>query len=64
MNILSWNVRGAGGTGFRRAFRDVKNSHNPDFVILMETRMSRPISNSIISNLGYESFFKVDAMVF
>lgn len=64
MNIFSWNVRGAGSTDFRRVFRDMKNSHNPDLVILNETRLSRDKASSVISNLGYEGFIKVDAMGF
>lgn len=49
---------------FRRDFRDMKNSHNPDLVILTKTRLSGDRASSIISNLGFEGFFKVDAMGF
>lgn len=61
MNILSWNVRGTRGTNFRR---DKNNSHNPDLVILTEMRLSEERASSVISNLGYEVFFKVDTMGF
>lgn len=62
MNILSWNVRGAGGTDFRRVFRDMCNSYHPDLVILFETRLSGERANTIISSLGFKRFLKVDAM--
>lgn len=42
----------------------MKNSHNPDLVILTKTRLSDDRANSVISNLGYDGFFKVDAMGF
>lgn len=42
----------------------MKNSHNPDLDILTKKRLSGDRANSVISNLGYEGFFKVDAMGF
>lgn len=40
----------------------MKNTHNPNLVILTETRLSGDRANSVISNLGFEGFIKVDAM--
>lgn len=64
INILSWNVKGAGNTDFRRVFRDLTNSHNPYLVILTETSLSGDRASSGISNLCFEGFLKVDAMGF
>lgn len=57
-------VRGAGGTYFKRAFRNICNTYNPKLVILTETRLSGERAYTIISSLGFESFLKIDAMGF
>ncbi|KAF7844754.1 reverse transcriptase [Senna tora] len=64
MNILAWNVRGAGGADFRRVFRETYAIHQPDAVILTETRVSGERANGIINSLGFEHTYKVDAMGF
>lgn len=64
MNILSGNVRGAGGANFGRVFRELISTHNPDIVILIETEVSGYRANNIIATLGFERYFKVDAMAF
>ncbi|KAF7841143.1 hypothetical protein G2W53_003441 [Senna tora] len=64
MNILAWNVRGAGGTEFRRVFRDTITLLQPDAVILTETKLSGERAIGTIAMLGFEHFFKVDAMGF
>lgn len=64
MHILCWNSRGAGNTDSIRAFRDLKNSYNPDIFILTKNRLSGDRATSIISSLGYKRYFKVDAMGF
>ncbi|KAF7803052.1 reverse transcriptase [Senna tora] len=64
MIILAWNVRGAGGTDFKRIFRDMVNLHHPSVVILTETRLSGARADSVIPTLGFDSFIKVDAMGF
>ncbi|KAF7808252.1 reverse transcriptase [Senna tora] len=64
MIILAWNVCGAGGTDFKRIFRDLVNLHHPSNVILIETRLSAARADSIIPTLGFDSFVKVDAMGF
>lgn len=40
------------------------NSHQPDVLILTETRVSEERANSIIASLGYERYTKVDSMSF
>lgn len=64
MNILSWNVGGVAGTDFKRVFRDMITSYKPDIVILTKTRVSGDRANSIIKNLVFDRFIKVDAMGF
>lgn len=64
MDIISWNVRGAASTDFRRVFREMVNYLKPGIVILTETRLSGDKENSMISTLGFEGHLKVDAMGF
>lgn len=64
MKIISWNISGAVGTDFRRAFRNLCLSYQPNFIILYETKVSRERANNIISSLGFSSFIKVDALGF
>lgn len=55
---------GVGGTDFRRAFRDLTNSHNPDIFIITETRLNCDRATVVISSLGFDRYIKVDAMSF
>lgn len=64
MNIISWNTRGVGSADFRRAFRDLCASYNPDLLILTETRLSGVRATNIISFLGFERYLKVDSIGF
>lgn len=64
MIIISWNVRGAAGSDFKRVFREMTNSYKLDMVVLSETRVSSDRASSIIGDLGFERFVKVDALGF
>lgn len=64
MNILSWNVRGAASAEFRRTFRELINTHQPDAALFTKTRVSGDRANTIISSLGFQRYTKVDAIGF
>ncbi|KAF7821806.1 reverse transcriptase [Senna tora] len=64
MKILAWNVRGAANPEFRRVFRDMMPTYQPDMVLLTETRISGEHAENIIASLGFDNTFKVDAMGF
>lgn len=64
MNIITWNIRGAAGMDFRRAFHEIVAKYNSDVVILLETRTSGNRASSIIYTLGFDSYIKIDAMGF
>lgn len=63
MNIISWNVRGANSTKFRKAFCDLINAHSPYAMIITETHLSGESNNPIIA-LGSERYIKLDTMGF
>lgn len=62
LNILAWNVRGAGSSDFRRAFMDLLAKHKPNVVLLTETRVGGDRATSIINSLGFTHHCKVDPM--
>lgn len=64
MNILSWNVRGTAEADFKCNFQELVSSHQPDIVILMETRVNGERANRIIASLGFDYYTKVDAIGF
>lgn len=64
LNIFSWNVRGAGSREFLRTIKNLVFEHQPDVIILTETRLSGDRAKMIISKIGYDKFYKVDAMGF
>lgn len=62
INILAWNVRGAGNAEFRRSFFDLIGRHKPNVVLLTETRVGGDRASSIINSLGFPRHYKVDPM--
>lgn len=53
INIISWNTRGVGSSNFRKAFREMSSSYNPDIIILTKTHLSGDRETSIVSSLGF-----------
>uniref|UniRef100_A0A803M743 Endonuclease/exonuclease/phosphatase domain-containing protein n=1 Tax=Chenopodium quinoa TaxID=63459 RepID=A0A803M743_CHEQI len=41
MNVLLWNVRGIARDGFKRNIRQLIKDHDPDIIILTETKVSK-----------------------
>lgn len=64
MNILSWNVQGAGSDGFRRAFMLLRHQYNPNIVVLCEPRISGSAADAFIKKSGFEHSFRVEAQGF
>ncbi|KAF7822459.1 reverse transcriptase [Senna tora] len=60
MNIIVWNVRGAGSLDFRRIFMEMMLMHQPDVVFITETRLSGERSNCIIPTLGFDRYNRCD----
>ncbi|KAF7812326.1 reverse transcriptase [Senna tora] len=61
-NILCWNARGAASAEFRQVFMDLKNRYSPNVVFIYETRVGSNGAKSILNNLGYSGYFKVDLL--
>lgn len=64
INILAWNVRGAGSADFRRVFMDLIERYKHNVVFLTETRFGGDRATSIIESLGFPNHYKVDPMGF
>lgn len=50
-NLLIWNCRGAGIDNFKRNFKDLIRSHNPEIVGLLETKVSFRTMGTILRPL-------------
>lgn len=59
-NIIVWNCRGAGNDRFKLNFADLFNSHKPDVVALLETKVSTSSMRLFFSNLGLTESICVD----
>lgn len=40
MKLVSWNIRGAGRKGFLAHLKHLLSFHDPDIVVLMESRVN------------------------
>ncbi|CAL1388052.1 unnamed protein product [Linum trigynum] len=61
INILAWNVGGAGSKRFSRALKLVIQSYKPDFVILLEPQISGNAANAVCDKLGFPDVIRVEA---
>ncbi|GMJ08752.1 hypothetical protein HRI_004544400 [Hibiscus trionum] len=64
VNFLFWNIQGAAGSSFRDHLRRIRSSSKPSVVTLLETRISGIRDDCIISRLGFQSSFWVEAQGF
>ncbi|XP_048490838.2 uncharacterized protein LOC125492425 [Beta vulgaris subsp. vulgaris] len=60
MTILFWNVRGMGRPSFKPNLRLLINQHHPSIIILVETRVPKHTTETIIQNLGFDSWHIVE----
>ncbi|GMJ04558.1 hypothetical protein HRI_004125000 [Hibiscus trionum] len=64
INILTWNIQGAAGSTFRDHLRRFKADSKLSVIALMETWLSGDKADRIISRLGFQSLFRVEAQGF
>lgn len=62
--ILLWNTRGNVRKGFRRHINQFIRDHNPDMIILIETRVNKDGVVKSIKGPPYDSFQEVDPVGF
>lgn len=53
MICLIWNCRGAGNSVFKRTMKDMLRTHNPDFLVLVETKVPLSTLNDFFKNKGF-----------
>lgn len=56
MKTVSWNVRVVGRKDFRTQTKLLLHSHNPDIIILMESRIDIKKAYSIIGSFNFPNF--------
>ncbi|KAF8390857.1 hypothetical protein HHK36_023156 [Tetracentron sinense] len=61
MKLVVWNGRGAGGKTFLRNLKELIRMHDPQILVLMETRIGEEKAVSVISKLHFSGSFRVDA---
>lgn len=61
LNIVSWNCRGAGARSFPSLVRDSKMNYNIHVLIILEPRISGERADKVISKLGFNNNFRVEA---
>lgn len=64
MNFLAWNIRGASCRNLPRLIKDLEACYRFHFLALFETRVSGNKVDAIIKRLGFDEWFKVDAVGF
>uniref|UniRef100_A0A803LKW3 RNase H type-1 domain-containing protein n=1 Tax=Chenopodium quinoa TaxID=63459 RepID=A0A803LKW3_CHEQI len=60
MSILLWNARGIARRTFKKNFRQLLKDHDPEVVILTETKVKKSGVEELIENLPFNSFEVVD----
>ncbi|KAI8009782.1 hypothetical protein LOK49_LG06G01157 [Camellia lanceoleosa] len=60
MDLFIWNCRGAGNARFRRNLRELVRLHQPDMMVLMETKVEISSMGMFFNNLGYTALTHVD----
>lgn len=61
MDILSWNVQGAGSRSFCRTFGFLRQQFTPGILALCEPRISGQKADKFIKYSGYDFSFRVEA---
>lgn len=53
MKCIFWNCHGAGNTDFENAMIDLCRDHDPEVIVLLETKIPFADTNNFFGNLGY-----------
>ncbi|KAL9409078.1 hypothetical protein AB3S75_047461 [Citrus x aurantiifolia] len=61
---MFWNVQGAASQSFRQAFESIRQSYNPDMVVVMEPRISGRKADNFIKASGFDRSHRVEAVGF
>lgn len=64
MNIIAWNVRGAGKDRCASTIKDLKKAYAIDVFAILEPRISGSRALSVAQSLGFSHYHIVDAFGF
>lgn len=64
MRIISWNTRGIGQQVFKHQVKDFLSIHNPDIIIVMETRVNTNKTRKIIKRLNTYNSMDISLVCF
>ena len=64
MNIVVWNCRGALKPNFQSHVRELVRCHNPDVLVVMETRIGGDRAKDISDRLPFDNAIHTETMGF
>ena len=64
VNILVWNVCGAGSSAFLNNMSEFRRLHNPPIIALLETHINGTRADEVCRKLGFQGCFRVDTQGF
>lgn len=64
MNVLSWNVRGAGKINFVATLKSFITLYNPVIIAILEPRISGDRADVVSRKLGFDGICRADPMGF
>ncbi|KAL8158669.1 hypothetical protein V2J09_000206 [Rumex salicifolius] len=64
IKIISWNTQGAGNRVFLNNLKDMIRSHDPDILILLDTKISGTQATKVCECIGFDSVVRVEVVSF
>ena len=64
MHIVVWNCRGALKPNFQSHVRELARNHNPDILVVMETRIGGVRASEIIDRLPFDGAIHTETIGF
>ncbi|KAL8159095.1 hypothetical protein V2J09_000632 [Rumex salicifolius] len=64
LNIISWNVQGAGNKGYLNSLKDLIGVHDLAIVVLLETQISGYQADKVCEVIGFDGILHSEAMGF
>ncbi|KAL8150347.1 hypothetical protein V2J09_020155 [Rumex salicifolius] len=64
INIITWNVQGAGSREFMITLKELIRIHNPAILVMVETRLSGRQADKVRDTIGFDGVARAEAIGF
>ncbi|KAL8138369.1 hypothetical protein V2J09_004370 [Rumex salicifolius] len=64
INIITWNIQGAGSRDFMITLTEIIRIHNPAIVVLVETQLSGSLADKVCGRIGFDGRLRAEAIAF